>query len=184
MSGFWANQGSSALKRINAIWDSGEYDSSTEAWHGTSIPFPVTSLPFSIAGLSAFTAANRSYYYRALGAGTISSIAFRVSTSSGNIDVGVYDDGARPTTRLASSGSTACPASGEASVALSSSVSFPVGGFLAIGADNTTATFGNSQAGNAINQTGLAEAQNVFPLPATAAGTQTGERMFNLRGVA
>lgn len=35
-SGFWANQGSSALERINAIWDSGTYDESTDTWSGSS----------------------------------------------------------------------------------------------------------------------------------------------------
>lgn len=35
MAGFWANQGSSALTRINAIWDSGDYDETTETWNGS-----------------------------------------------------------------------------------------------------------------------------------------------------
>lgn len=37
--GFWANQGSSALTRINAIWDSGTYDSANETWRAAPQEF-------------------------------------------------------------------------------------------------------------------------------------------------
>lgn len=99
------------------------------------------------------TTANRRTYHRVRGASlACSKIALLVGTSSGNISVEVYSNtgtgsSARPTgAPRASSGSVACPASGEAQVALASSVTISEGDWIALWCDNATATFGRAPA--------------------------------------
>lgn len=106
--------------------------------------------PILASGLSNNNGSNSITYYRIpQGAGTISKIALEIGTSSGNIAVAVYDNSgvgraALPLNRIASSGIVACPASGFAEVALDAPVFVKPGDWLAIWADNTTATFRNA----------------------------------------
>lgn len=73
----------------------------------------------------------------------VSDVLFEVATQSGNLDVGIYaadGTGGAPGTRQGSSGSTACPAAGAASVSLSSPVTLDAGVYwVAIVFDNATA---------------------------------------------
>jgi hypothetical protein len=81
------------------------------------------------------------------GAGLVSSIGLRVQTSSGNIGVAVFRDNGSdaPGALVAQSASVACPASGQAAVSLGSTVYVGPGDWLALTADNLTATFGAAQ---------------------------------------
>jgi hypothetical protein len=124
-------------------------------------------------------AANQALYLRNLGgAATISSIWLKVGASSGNVCVGVYAGGqgrTPPGTRLATSGSIPCPASGEANIPLGASAAVDTTCYFAIVTDNTAATFTSFQAGvGGFGLTGFAAGfayyqSTAFPLPATAA---------------
>jgi hypothetical protein len=74
---------------------------------------------------------------------TVTKVYLRVSTASGNIDVAIFELSGTTLTRLASSGSVACPASGEAEITLSAAVELSPSGvyFVGLACDNTTATF-------------------------------------------
>lgn len=77
--------------------------------------------------------------------GSLTGVLIPIGTSSGNICVGAYDTAATTRTRLATSGSVACPAgSTMAEVAFTTPVSVRRGQHidLAFSADNATATFG------------------------------------------
>jgi hypothetical protein len=139
--------------------------------------------------------ANNIFYYRVAEGGNISAIRLRVGTQSGNICVGVYRASgsglsAVPGARAATSGSVACPATGDADVSLTASVVVNPGDFLAIQADNTTATFARAGGGVASGATslmaGLAyrEAAAGLPLPAAAGSVEASDlRFFVLVGV-
>jgi hypothetical protein len=72
-------------------------------------------------------------------AATITGVRFRVNASAGNISVGLYDASLN---RLATSGSVACPASGQANVAFSSSyAAIPGRYYIGLSASSTGATF-------------------------------------------
>ncbi len=121
-------------------------------------------------------AANGAIFARAMEAGTVNAIGMHVMTSSGNICVGVYRNtgsgrSAAPGALLASSGSVACPATGYAAIPLSSTIYVHKGDWIALAADNATATV-KALLGTAIGtelgagRQGTASA--VFPLPPTA----------------
>jgi hypothetical protein len=142
---------------------------------GAGVP-PYTVDPRTLSTASALNA-NQAIYMRVTGSGYISKIGLHVGTSSGNVCVGVYSNNtsggtaARPAARKATSGSVACPAAGYAEVALTSSVYVQEGDWLAIVADNATATFYRSNAagfGSSLSL-GLSHFQSTaFPLPSSA----------------
>lgn len=139
-------------------------------------------------------AVNRGVFMRVVGAETISKIGLEVGTSSGNICVAAYRNAgsgrsAAPTGgRLATSGSVACPASGYAEVSLGSSISLEPGDWLALAADNTTATFRCQTFSTAVafaTYAGRAGFQDsALPLPSTPSVTAGLIRAFLLLGVA
>lgn len=103
--------------------------------------------------LAAFGSSNRTTYVRAEGFATnVSSIVIYVGTSSGNISVAVYGNNdsegtaARPSgARKATSGAIACPTgSAFTAVSITPTISIAAGDWIAISADNTTATFARS----------------------------------------
>lgn len=125
----------------------------------------------------AWGSANQGRWQRVITGGTISSIRLQVTTQSGNICVAVYrgsGDGLSrvPDQRVATSGSIACPAVGDADVSLGASVSVSPGDFLYMGCDNATAAFAGSSSGNVTNlhAGALLRATSAFPAPATASG--------------
>lgn len=153
--------------------------------------FPYTVDPRIAGATQNVGAVNRAIYARVTGGGTITKIGLLVGTSSGNIDVGVFTStgvgrSARPNVRLRSSGATACPTAGYAEVSLGGSVVVQSGDWLAIAADNTTATFGAiSSPGASDLVAGLLHYQdNGYTLPAAAAVTAAGMRAICLVGVA
>jgi hypothetical protein len=114
---------------------------------------------------------------------TMSAIRLDVGTASGNIDVGLYNNSG---TRLASSGSVACPAAGFATVNFTSSATINPGiYYLAISVDNNTATFARSGVEGVV---GVNYFDTAFPLPSsvTLPGTNdsTGaSRAYALAGI-
>jgi len=114
---------------------------------------------------------------------TITGIRIGVTVSSGNIDVGLYD---ASFSRLASSGSTACPtANTKATVNFTASAVITPGTYyLALTADNTTVTFTRSGLDTIM---GLCFQNTAFPLPTTITPTYTGigggDRSFAIVGV-
>ncbi|NUR79681.1 MAG: hypothetical protein HOQ21_04450 [Dermatophilaceae bacterium] len=139
-------------------------------------PLPVTMDPVSLSAASALNA-NQAVYMRVRGSGYISKIGMHVGTSSGNICVGVYANSgagssAAPSTRKGTSGSVACPVAGYAEVPLTAPVWCADGDWIALVADNATATF--YRGGAAGFASSLAKGRTnfqstAFPLPATAA---------------
>lgn len=143
---------------------------------------PVNSLTLTIGS------PNTTRYFRVVEGGTISKIRLGVGTSSGNISVAVHRSSGRgltavPGAQVATSGSIACPASGIQDVALGSTVNVRVGDWLAIGADNTTATFygvvATGASGLVGGQAGVASG---FPAPATPSFTAGDNRAITLVG--
>lgn len=133
-------------------------------------------------GLMNMGSANRAMYYRILrGNCSMTKFRFYVGTSAGNVDFGIYRGAAtdaNPTgaTKSISTGSTACPAAGAASLTVAATdVAWPTD-WLAIAADGTTATCLASE--SSISSFGYAIATGLtyytdssFPLPATGALT-------------
>jgi hypothetical protein len=135
--------------------------------------------------------ANRGFFYRVQGGGTISKIALQVQASSGNICVGVYANtgagrAAAPGARLASSGIVACPATGYAEVALGASVDVKHGEhWLYFWLDNLTATVKAVQTlGTDITKGLSGYHDNATPAPVSAPGLLNGNRHYVLVGVA
>lgn len=139
--------------------------------------FPATADPRAATTTGGVGVANRCFYTRVRGAGTISKVGLHVATSSGNISVAAYRNtgsgrSAAPGRQLSTSGAVACPASGYAEVALGASVTLDEGDWLAVSADNTTATFvkGNSTTGVSNLAAGFCAYQDTaHPAPATPA---------------
>lgn len=159
-----------------------------------NLGFPFNIDPRHIAASAANNAANRTFYYRATGGGTVSKIGLYVASASGNICVSVYANtgigrAAAPGARVATSGSVACPAAGYAEVTLDAPVTVTSGDFwFALATDNTTATFGAVSTSAFAIQGVMAWQDTAFPSPATAvpvngSGGGGAPRLFGLVGV-
>jgi hypothetical protein len=126
-------------------------------------------------------ASNNAHYQRVNGAGLVGKIRLYVIVSSGNISVAVYSPStglgasSAPLTRVATSGTVACPAAGAREIALDVSVFVDSTYWFAISADNNTASFvrAYTQNNNALSA-GLAGYQaTAHPLPSTPTMTQS-----------
>ena len=150
---------------------------------------PHTYDPFHPSSAAAALSASRVSYCRIKGAGTISKILIVVGVQSGNIDVGVYDtvgvgSNARPGNKIASTGSIACPAVGEALVSLTAPVAVRPGYWFAITANNGTITLQRVLGGTYTNAQSFVTVQTgTFPLPATAAPTGGNGNSYLMVGV-
>lgn len=104
---------------------------------------------------------------------TFNNVAFYIGVQSGNVDVGIYDDdGASGSagTRLVSAGSTACPVSGAALIAITSTTLAPGMYWAALEFDNGTAEawyLSTNYFRNPFGDTRCDATPGVFPLPAT-----------------
>lgn len=120
---------------------------------------------------------NNAIYLRCLEGGVVSHIALQIAVQSGNICIGVYRNSGQgrsavPGTRIASSGAIACPAVGYQDIALGSTVLMQPGDWLAISADNTTATFRCAISSAGASNLGLGRQYiqtTAHPLPTTPA---------------
>jgi hypothetical protein len=117
-------------------------------WRDGSAVFGFPSTVQSFANVSAtaqvWTSANRAYWWRVREGGVISSLGLYVGVSSGNISVsvnaGVLGRNG-PGASRAVSGAVACPATGDQTVSLGSTVTVYPGDWIGMSCDNTTATF-------------------------------------------
>lgn len=176
------------------------FEDAPTAWATIGSPGPLqTAMPWNANGITvSMGTANRCYFERVTQgeAAICTKIALQVGISSGNIAVAVYANrgsgrSAVPTTRIASSGSVACPASGYAEVPLGSSVPCAIGSWFAFSCDNATATFGIVHTGADISAP-LRQAfaglhllsTSTFPCPPTFGTFLTeAERRYWLMGV-
>lgn len=148
--------------------------------------------PGSMQGNMGMAIANDTIYYRTKAAGLISAIALHVGVQSGNISVSVHRNSgtgrsAVPGAQARTSGAVACPAPGFASIALASAVYVHPGDWLALSADNTTATFRAADTAGGASDLSLGvryRQGTAHPTPATPASLQaTGGRTVVLVGV-
>lgn len=118
-----------------------------------SLVLPAGMSPFLLGATGTSTAANGSFGVRCIvpRTGTLRDLSVLIATSSGNIDVGVYDDTATTRNRLWSSGSTASPGTGWRTIG-DPQISVVAGQHidLVIAADNATAAFGRFSMGTLI----------------------------------
>lgn len=136
-------------------------------WLGSIEPASINSAAFDVA------ASNRAILTPFLchKAVTVSTVYFRVATASGNIDFGIY--AADAVTRLASTGSFACPAAGTRNQALTASVALEAGTmyWAAHAAGNTTyklVGFVSTQSAIALGAQGYyVRGETSFALPST-----------------
>lgn len=139
-------------------------------------------------------AVNRAFYARFLEGQSqlVSKIGLLVVTAAGNIDVGVYANtgtgrNARPGSRLASSGSVACPVAGYAEVPLSASVLVAPGDWIGLAGDTATTSIrrlAGDDTASASHLNGIrGYADNGFPLPATAPTISSHTRGYFLIGL-
>jgi parallel beta-helix repeat protein len=148
-----------------------------------------TVVPVNNAAAITVGSANTTRFYRVIEGGIITKIRINVSVQSGNIAVAVYANtglglAAAPGTRLATTGSIACPATGVQDVSLGSTVTVAIGDWLAIGADNITATFlGITGAGDGNLSAGQAGSQATFPPASGPTITYGNNRLISLIGV-
>jgi nitrous oxidase accessory protein NosD len=148
-----------------------------------------TVVPPGPTGLITIGTANSTRFYRVIEGGTVSALRVNVGVQSGNIAVAVYANSgsglsSTPGTRLATSGSVACPAVGVQDVALGSTVVLAVGDWVAFGCDNATATFsGMSGGGDGNVSAGQAGTQSTFPPAATPTLAYQNNRLLDIIGV-
>lgn len=162
----------------------------TSLMTGNALP-PHTHDPRYAGGLAAGNqAANRTNYTRVHGSPMlISKLGINVGTQSGNICLAVYSStgsgsAARPGTRLATTGTVACPAVGEASIALDVPVVVVPGDWFSFSADNTTAQiFKSLPPGMNLALSGYNQQTSAFPAPATAGSLGTSSSVFYIVGV-
>lgn len=95
---------------------------------------------------------------------TVKKMVFWVGTSSGNYDIGIYDEHAN---RLVSLGSTAMPAAGIVVTDITDTTIGPGVYFLALVVSNTTATVGRIQptSGRLTQACGVMQQATALPLP-------------------
>jgi len=147
-----------------------------------------TGNPVSYASSGALPAGNDLVFTRVVAgfSPAAASIRVHIGASSGNICVAVYEDNGSglPGARLATSGSVASPGTGPQSIALTSTVEVRPGMWLAVGADNTTVTFGRIAApGSALGANGAkfqAIQSSAFPAPSSASAAAAWRAHFIL----
>ena len=110
--------------------------------------------------------------FQVLRPATATNAAFQVTTQNGNLDLGIYqDDGAGNLTRIASTGSFACPAAGYASRALTAPVALVPGVryYAAIATDSASAAVYAGATGGGLGSGARMSCYipSSFPLPAS-----------------
>ncbi len=108
--------------------------------------YPQTQWPQIFTGYQSLAIANLAVYNRLVAGGECSNIRIKVGNAAGNISVAAYNNGGAgrsnaPGTRLATSGSIACPAAGDATISLGATVYPNIGDWFGLSASDITATF-------------------------------------------
>lgn len=156
------------------------------------IGFPCTVPPSFNTGGNSIVSANRRYYMRSIGGGTISKVGLDIATSNGNISVAIYSNtgsgrAAMPGARIATSGSVACPAAGYAEISLGGSYTLQPGDWFSLAADGIIASFWAAftrVSGSTFSKGVFAKQDSAFTAPATATPVHEVGPVFILVGVA
>ncbi len=155
-----------------------------------SFDYPFVSDHRYLNGSASVGTANNCHYNRVFGTGIITKVRVHVTVSNGNIGVAVYDTtgtgvSAAPNTRLATSGSVACPAAGAADVSIAATITIGVlTNWFALSASGTTATFGHAGTIIAGWSNGFNKAQTTaHPPPDPAVPTSTASLCYHMEGV-
>lgn len=185
--------GAIALIGISGGWAISVTGSTVSALDTRYTALGICRTPYAVQVTALITigTANSSWYYRVFDGAPISKIRVQIGTSSGNISVATYSNSgaglsAIPGTRLATSGSVASPGTGIQDVSLGATVTVNPGDWLAIAADNTTATFsGITGVGGSTLLSGMTYNQlTAFPCPSTPTSLIAGNnRLIGLVGV-
>lgn len=169
-----------------------DYGSNNAVAQTSTNPLPPHTVdPRTLSAASTLNA-NQAVYMRVRSRGYISKIGVHVGTASGNICVGVYANNGSPGTsaapgaQKATSGSVTCPVAGYAEVALTAPVFVDEGDWMAIVADNATATFYRSNTGgfgSSFAKGFSAFQSTAFPLPSSASTSNSAIFSVILTGV-
>ncbi len=118
-------------------------------------------------GSSGGAVANNDAFYLPIdvtGDMTITKISLYIATSSGNIDVGLYDSSG---TRLVSKGSTASPGTGVQTLTVASTSISAGQHYLALAVDNTTFKWGQATGADTMATRMMQRETSDFPLPSS-----------------
>jgi hypothetical protein len=118
-------------------------------------------------GSSGGAVANNDAYYMpidVMGDMTVTKISLYIATSSGNIDVGLYNSSG---TKLQSTGSMSSPGTGVQIITISSTAITAGQHYLAIAADNTTFKWGQSSGADTMATHMMQRETSDFPLPSS-----------------
>ena len=118
-------------------------------------------------GSSGGAIANNDAFYMpidVMGDMTITKISLYIQTSSGNIDVGLYNSSG---TKLVSSGSTSSPGTGVRTITVASTDISAGQHYLAIAADNTTFKWGQTTGAATMATRMMQRETSDFPLPSS-----------------
>ena len=118
-------------------------------------------------GSSGGAIANNDAFYMpidVMGDMTITKISLYIQTSSGNIDVGLYNSSG---TKLVSSGSTSRPGTGVRTITVASTDISAGQHYLAIAADNTTFKWGQTTGADTMATRMMQRETSDFPLPSS-----------------
>ena len=118
-------------------------------------------------GSSGGAIANNDAFYMpidVMGDMTITKISLYIQTSSGNIDVGLYNSSG---TKLVSSGSTSSPGTGVRTITVASTDISAGQHYLAIAADNTTFKWGQTTGADTMATRMMQRETSDFPLPSS-----------------
>jgi hypothetical protein len=169
---YYAGAAADGITPISEPWEVHAYD----LWIGNPSPGTPGSSGVPVANrvyLTAFTVQKRV---------TVDTAICQIGVSSGNICLGIYNDSG---TRLGTTGSTATPASGLASIAMTGSVALSPGNryWAAIEFDNATATafYLGGQAVLITNTRQATHVDTTFPLPSSITlGTPSANRVYGV----
>ena len=145
---------------------------------------------FPVTAAVTVGSSNRTCYYRVRDGGTITAIRVQIINASGNICVAAYTNTgsgltSAPGARLGTSGSISCPSAAVNDISLGGSIVVAPGDWLAIAADNTSATFsGLAGIGDLGLSAGIMGISGDFPCPSPGGTFSPGNnRMIALVGV-
>jgi hypothetical protein len=172
------------------VWWDGAWVDLSGGGGGGPAPLLIGRLQFS--GASAGFTANRAYQslHETPANIVVNRVGCRVSTQAGNIDLGVYapDGTGSPlgvaSTRLASTGSTACPAAGYREFTIPDTTIVAGWFWIALATDSTSTGFAYTTAADVILPvsgaapgTGIYHTASSFPLPSTMGSPTTSTNM-------
>lgn len=176
----------------NSVLDDPANDRIVITAQAIGLDMPRTFLGHATSALTGNGGTSSARYTRFLTGGLCSKIGLQIGTQSGNISVAVYRNSgvgtlAVPGARVATTGAVACPASGYQELSLGATVRIYPGDWLAISADNATATFQTYQSSQLTQMAAgvsYLQTSGAHPCPATPASLSAATNGAQVVGVA